>query len=177
MPTEKTAKQLAALASSRRAKDKARGYCYVPYFFPEHLPHSYHHLDTGIIPAHIEAQFWDLVERGEPDQCWEWIGNLQQWDFKQYGVFVAWGRRIAAHEFSGLLQWGLTPGFTVRPCAKHGLCVNPKHLTREPGVLHRQRPTRTHCANGHPRTRENTYVSRIGNRTCLICHPLQGTPA
>lgn len=166
----------AARATSRKAKDLKRGFCYVPFFFPEHLPHSYHPLDTGIIPAHVEERFWGLVERGEPDQCWEWTGVLQQWDFRHYGEVVVSRRRITSFELSGLLRWGLTPGFTVRQCRLSGICCNPRHLTLEPGVFQRQRATLRNCPNGHRRTRENTYVSRLGTRTCLICHPSTRTP-
>lgn len=85
------------------------------------------------ITPHIEQRFWALVDRSDPDGCWEWKGG--RWDRygqKGYGVFKIkhegkW-QRFKAHRISYLLAHGHFPKHLACHTCDNPVCVRPDHL-------------------------------------------------
>lgn len=125
----------------------------------------------------------------DPGGCWLMDGHLRN----GYALMRdAEGRQRDAHrvvyeEYVGPIPEGLQLDHVCHTLAKdcagghscpHRRCVNPAHL--EP-VTHRENALRgvsfsaanavkTHCANGHEYTPENTYYRTPTHRVCRICN-------
>lgn len=122
------------------------------------------------------ARFWARTRR--EGTCLVWIGQL---DRKGYGTVMWRCRRRGAHRLAYELTHGPVPnGMELDHLCRNPKCVDPAHLEV---VTHRTNTLRstsfvatnaakTHCANGHAFTEENTYVSRTGRRACRECHRL-----
>jgi HNH endonuclease len=138
-------------------------------------------LPRGKASAVVEERFWALVERHGPDDCWPWIGALNN---KGYGNFMMkvggrWTTRRAHRIAYELCVGPIPPGLEIdhvraRGCSRRD-CVNPAHL--EPvthaenarrGEPSRHNARKTHCKHGHEFTPENTY-RRGGRRYCRAC--------
>lgn len=118
-------------------------------------------------------RFWAKVNRTET--CWLWTATGTP---KGYGQFSPSGsRQVYAHRYAYELLVGAIPdGLTIDHLCRNRRCVNPAHLepvTRGENTLRGTSPSainarRTHCANGHAFTEENTY--REGTkRRCRAC--------
>ena len=118
----------------------------------------------------------DFVAFGEEDECWEWLGRLDQ---DGYGLSP--NRSVndrGAHRAMYRLYVGPIPeGLTLDHLCRNRSCVNPAHL--EP-VLNAENTRRggnaikTHCVNGHEFTEANIYRYTNerypnGRRTCKAC--------
>lgn len=112
-----------------------------------------------------------------PGQCWEWTDSLRG----GYGRLKVDGHYIPAHVFAYQTFIGPVPdGLDLDHVCRNRACVNPLHLepvTRSVNVRRGVAPLRaglkekskTHCPQGHPYSKENTYVAPNGHRKCRAC--------
>ena len=115
-----------------------------------------------------------FYSRVMPSGCWEWISMR---DNKGYGRISVGMRRMFAHRLSYETFAGPIPnGLHIDHLCRNRACINPGHL--EPVTLMENvsrgpcSPTKTHCANGHEFTPENTYMrpDRPRHRCCRACN-------
>ncbi len=132
-------------------------------------------------------RFWLRVDRS--GDCWEWTGARQGRGYGKVGVGKA--KSALAHRVSYELSNGPIPdGMIVCHRCDNPPCVRPDHLflgddlanalDRESKGRNRMGPARaaskakaldrTHCANGHEYTPENTRIDPNGARRCRACH-------
>lgn len=139
-----------------------------------------------------------LMERVDAEgDCWIWIGRIGP---NGYGIFSAdgQGRRgkpaVVAHRMVwGELVGDIADGLELDHLCRNRPCVNPDHLepvTRTENVRRGMagaiKRAKTHCAQGHQYTPENTYTYGPQNfRGCRTCrraaslkfaHKKRGTP-
>lgn len=141
----------------------------------------------------VISRFWAKVAVGTDWQCWLWQGPISS---NGYGRCAMGKRRawMAAHRVSWTIHYGDIPqGLFVCHHCDVPLCVNPAHLflgtqtdnMRDAAckgrISSQQRPEnqprgeghylrqRTHCVNGHPFDKANTYWTKRGTRTCRAC--------
>ncbi len=112
-----------------------------------------------------------LRERiAEVDGCWLWTGNING---KGYGRLGARPRPLLAHRLVYEALRGRLPEVLHHACPnKH--CVNPEHLvetnhSEHPDSAPAWQSAKTHCAQGHEFTPENTYYPARGGRLCRTC--------
>lgn len=131
-----------------------------------------------------EERFWPKVDKNGPvpvarpdlGPCWLWTACTERFG---YGNFSVDGRLRPAHRWAWENAHGPVPdGLEMDHLCKVPACVNPGHL--EP-VTHRENMMRseavsaiaarkTHCAQGHEFTPENTYWRTGGrHRSCKRC--------
>jgi len=108
------------------------------------------------------------------EECWLWTGALNS---KGYGVFrnPETGKTTKAHKYAWIRVNGPVPkGKELAHSCHVRRCVNPSHITpkrhieniREQAIVIRNR---THCKRGHELTYSNTYVTKLGYKTCITC--------
>ena len=74
----------------------------------------------------IEERFWAKVDRGAPDDCWEWTAGHHR---RGYGHFKHQGSMRRAHRLSYEWTFGAIPdGLHVLHRCDNPPCVNPAHL-------------------------------------------------
>ena len=135
----------------------------------------------------VEERFWAKVgPHDDPNVCWLWIGATRSNSSGKlrYGEFWDGIRVVLAHRLSYEMHHHVTipEGMTIDHVKARGctstLCVNPYHLE---AVTNRENLLRgntlaakevkvTHCPQGHPYNKENTYVyPSDSRRECRIC--------
>lgn len=108
--------------------------------------------------------FHYLVDAGEPDECWNWMGYLSsRWG---HGQVKMGGKACAAHREAYIAAKGEIPeGHVIRHTCNNAQCCNPKHLisgTTAQNVADRVAAGRSAkgTANGRSKLSEND-VRRI----------------
>ena len=125
--------------------------------------------------TNVDERFWSKVEI--TSGCWNWIGCLRE----GYGRFRFFGKLGQAHRYAyetfiGEIPEGLEPDHLCRNRA----CVNPQHIelvTRSenvkrgllPELVKQRQLSKTHCPQGHPYDKDNTYFRLDGRRQCRTC--------
>lgn len=94
---------------------------------PVRFIHSHSHQVRVYERRPVEERFWKHVQRGDKDECWEWMASR---DHDGYGKLsthnATW---IRAHRFSYELHNGPIPnGLEVLHRCDNPPCVNPTHL-------------------------------------------------
>lgn len=146
----------------------------------------------GPLPTNLALSdyFWTRVDRRGPDDCWPWTWAING---KGYGSIRRDGKTRGAHRIAYELSVGPIPdGMDLDhvchsndpSCAggdacPHRRCCNPAHLEPVTPFVNWQRgqsphakdARKTHCAQGHEFTPENTrvYPNRPNQRVCLTC--------
>lgn len=143
----------------------------------------------GTVKKTTEQRFWAKVNKshglGPKGTCWEWIGARKP---TGYGTFWDGKRTTSAHQFAYRLRFGHTSKQVLHKC-DWPPCVRLSHLragsnldNRRDSVRKRRTakgPTnfqskKTHCAKGHPYSKENTSwrttPEGYRRRECRVCH-------
>lgn len=109
-------------------------------------------------------------------RCWEWKAARSK---DGYGQFKLNGQMQLAHRVSWAFA-GLklpTKPYELDHYCRNRACVRVSHLrvvTHKTNVLigvafSAKNARKTHCANGHPYSKKNTYRTKRGGRVCRIC--------
>ncbi len=117
--------------------------------------------------------FWDKIEK-QANGCWDWLAGTRD----GYGYFWNGSYMTNAHRFSYELLRGSIPAkMTIDHLCRNRVCVNPSHMEivtikenvlRGVGLTARYAKA-THCLNGHPFDKSNTYITPRGHRDCRVC--------
>jgi hypothetical protein len=118
----------------------------------------------------LPARFWDKVRR-VPSGCWEWTASLDRYGYSKYSEQ---GRDLKGHRVAYIgLRGPLADGTQLDHLRRNRACVNPAHLepvTQAENARRSAPAQKTHCANGHEFTPENTYLRpKGGRRDCRAC--------
>lgn len=105
--------------------------------------------------------------------CWEWQGSLDRYGYGRIWVNQKW---VIAHRYFFKAHKGHLPSCLDHLC-RNRACVNPDHLepvTNKVNVLRGENfaaknARKTHCKNGHPYSKENTWFRKTGARVCREC--------
>jgi hypothetical protein len=122
-----------------------------------------------------EERAWRKIETVTPFGCWQW--RTRELDRNGYGVFSIGTKRMQAHRYIYQLLTDVDPGaLDLDHLCRNRACVNPDHLEPVPHIENVRRgkagtwqAVKTHCAQGHEFTPENTCVGPRGGRACREC--------
>lgn len=74
----------------------------------------------------LSELFWDLIERGESNDCWPWKGSTNG---AGYGIIKMLNVKFYAHRQAYTEAKGSIPaGMVVRHKCDNPICCNPDHL-------------------------------------------------
>ena len=115
-------------------------------------------------------RFLEKCKSSKDNECCIWNGGCIP--PRGYGYIHVNRIRKYAHRVSYELFVGPIPeGLHIDHLCNNVECVNPKHLEAVTNKENHRRQVLqiTHCPQGHEYTKENTYVSKKGNRKCRWC--------
>lgn len=125
--------------------------------------------------APVMARFFSKID--SIDDCWQW-GGAKNWS--GYGQFWYEGKQRTAHRFIyQFLVADITDDLVLDHLCRNTSCVNPDHLE---AVTNQENITRgmacynklkTVCKQGHPYSKENTYIRKGNYRDCRTCNRLR----
>ncbi len=72
-----------------------------------------------------KARFWKKVNKGAPNECWEWIAAKIP---DGYGRMVVGTKQFLSHRLSYCIHAGTNPPIHVLHTCDNPACVNPAHL-------------------------------------------------
>lgn len=128
--------------------------------------------------ASLADRFWSKVDKRGPDECWPWAAHCRRRDGR--GCFSLKGVSRPAPRVAFILTHGVEPsGYACHTC-DNPKCCNPAHLwdgthsenMRDMSLKGRGTgQNKTHCAQGHPYSPENTLWRNDGIRAreCRTC--------
>ena len=110
--------------------------------------------------------------------CWLWQASILK--SGGYGQISFGGKPCRAHVVAYELFNGPVPeGCELDHLCRTPACVNPEHLDpvthrenllRAPSSIPAINSRKTHCVKGHPYDSANTYLSKLNQRRCRMCH-------
>lgn len=128
-------------------------------------------------------RFWSKVDRGEPSECWNWLGARSS---NGYGNCRVAGKTVTASRVAAELSMGRPPDGSVCHKCDNPLCCNPSHLfvsdvagnLADMSLKLRGRGQKQRfCKNGHEYNEENTYHRKVGvlRRDCRKCSVIRSS--
>lgn len=121
----------------------------------------------------VESRFWPKVDKNGPNGCWLWVASKTS---SGYGHFANQCAHRVAYE---LLVGPIPEGLEIDHLCRVRHCVNPEHMEpvthrvnidRRIGKHVKPRALRSHCAQGHEWTPDNTYYAPNQTwRSCRKC--------
>lgn len=137
-------------------------------------------------PLTVEDRFWAKVTK--TDTCWIWKRATRS----GYGIFAVTPKDLRpAHRFAYEQLVGPVPdGLCVLHRCDNRPCVRPEHLflgtkaDNTADMIAKGRAVnpqaaanraKTHCPQGHPYSKANTYIERSGARQCRTCNRERST--
>lgn len=132
----------------------------------------------------FQQRLASIAEREGPDACWLWPGSTK--GRKGYGSSsVTEGGKVRVflthREAWEVLRGPVPDGLVIDHLCRRPACMNPAHMelvTRGENVMRgvgfaARNGRKTHCANGHEFTPENTEqkIDKKGrtSRACVVC--------
>jgi len=92
----------------------------VPHTYNTWVPHE------KFPPKKRLEQLWEKIQKGGPDECWEWLGRSSKGG---YGRFVYDKKEFRVHRCIYYQHYGQSPeGYVVRHMCDNPRCCNPAHL-------------------------------------------------
>jgi hypothetical protein len=81
-------------------------------------------------PRPMEERFWEWVNKGGTNECWNWKGAPNVWGYGQIrDTNGRYGKKKLAHRISWIIHNGPIPtNILVLHTCDNPLCVNPNHL-------------------------------------------------
>lgn len=117
-----------------------------------------------------EKYIWDEVS-----DCMIWIGYVNP---KGYGTFRGDTETRAHRQSHSWFKFLIPSDLQIDHICQNRRCVNPDHLEAVTSKVNNYRipnyfGKRTHCRNGHPYDKVNTYIRPDGKgRECRTCRKL-----